>query len=244
MPPPAIVLCYHAVSRDWRSSMSISPAQLEWQVSSLLRRGYVPATFSDAAVGSPGEPSFAVTFDDAFASVRRLALPILERLGVSATVFATTRFADRGGPVRWHGLEPWADGEHAAELEAMRWDDLADLRRRGWEIGSHTVSHPRLPALGDRELRAELEASRERCERMLGAPCTAIAYPYGDVDARTAAAASAAGYRAGAALGSPPVRAGDPLVVPRIGIGHRDRRWRFAVKSAPAILTLRTLVGR
>ena len=224
--------------------MSVTPAQLQWQVSSLLRRGYEPVTFTAAASRSDGGACFAVTFDDAFASVQQLALPILERLAVPATVFTTTRFADEGGRLSWEGLEPYGKGEHAPELEAMRWDDLAALQRRGWEIGSHTVSHARLPALDDLRLAAELRWSRERCEQMLDAPCTAIAYPYGAVDARTTAAASDAGYSAGAALGNPPAPAGNPLEVPRVGIGHRDRPWRFTVKSAPAVLALRTRLGR
>jgi peptidoglycan/xylan/chitin deacetylase (PgdA/CDA1 family) len=240
MSQPLVVLCYHAISEVWRSSMSATPAQLERHVGALLRRGYAPLTFTAAARGEHPGPCFAVTFDDAFASVAGLAFPLLERLGVPATVFVPTSFADDGGQPRWDGLEPWAGGEYARELRAMSWQHLAALRDAGWEIGSHTVSHPRLPELDDRRLADELTRSRRRCEQMLAVPCTSIAYPYGAVDARVSAAALVAGYRAGAALASPPAPAGNPLEVPRVGVGQRDRSWRFAVKTSATVLTLRT----
>ena len=237
-----LVLCYHAISERWRSSMSTSPAQLDRHVRALLKRGYVPLTFTDAVRGACASPCFAVTFDDALASVGEHAFPVLSRLGVPATVFAPTRFAESGGPVRWHGLEQWLAGEHKDELRSMCWSDLAELRRAGWEIGSHTVSHARLPDVDDQRLADELALSKRRCELMLDAPCSSIAYPYGAVDARVAAAAQVAGYSAGAALGSPPRPAGSALEVPRVCLGARDRPWRFATKTSPAMLALRTLV--
>jgi peptidoglycan/xylan/chitin deacetylase (PgdA/CDA1 family) len=243
MSPAALVLCYHAISDDWRCGMSASAAQLERHVRALLRRGYAPVTFSAAADGGHGGRCFAVTFDDAFASVRDHALPILQRLGVPATVFAVTEFADRGRALRWPGLEPWADGPHAHELRPMRWSDLRALQRAGWEIGSHTVTHPRLPELADDQLSDELRISRRRCEQMLDRPCRLIAYPYGAVDARVTAAAAAAGYVAGAALGPPGAATSLPMRAPRVGVAHRDRPWRFSVKTLPATLALRARVG-
>ena len=73
---------------------------------------------------------------------------------------------------------------------------------------------------------------------LLGRPCTSVAYPYGDVDARVIRAAAAAGYEAGAAL---PERQhpASALAWPRIGVYPVDVPWRFRLKSAPLVRRLR-----
>ena len=38
----------------------------------------------------------------------------------------------------------WLDSPHAGELTPMSWDELGELSELGWELGSHTRTHPRL----------------------------------------------------------------------------------------------------
>ena len=78
----------------------------------------------------------------------------------------------------------------------MTWDELRAIAARGFEIGSHTESHPRLTTLSDADLELELRRSRERIEQELGRPCPLVAYPFSDCDARVEQAAEAAGYTA------------------------------------------------
>lgn len=85
----------------------------------------------------PAIRTLAVTFDDAFASVIDRALPILSALEVPATVFVPTGFMDARQPLRWPGIDHWADSEYAHELTSMAWGDLTALAEHGWEVGSH-----------------------------------------------------------------------------------------------------------
>jgi peptidoglycan/xylan/chitin deacetylase (PgdA/CDA1 family) len=172
-----------------------------------------------------------VTFDDAFASVIELALPVLAALGIPGTVFAPTAFMSSRQPMSWPGIERWANTSDAHELTSMCWDDLGVLADHGWEIGSHTRTHPRLTELDDERLVAELAGSRSEFSEELGRECTAIAYPYGDVDDRVALRARQTGYRAGGALGRS-LRRSDPHREPRIGIYNIDSGWRFRLKMA------------
>ncbi len=73
-------------------------------------------------------------------------------------------------------------------------DQLRDLRRRGHEIGSHTLTHPLLPGLDDRELAVEIAGSRRRLESWLGEPVRGFCYPNGDLDQRVVEAVRRAGY--------------------------------------------------
>ena len=84
----------------------------------------------------------------------------------------------------------------------------------------------------------QLLESRLECERQLGAPCTAIAYPYGDVDQPVANAARKAGYAAAARLESSLMPRGE-LQWPRIGIYHGDTGWRFRLKANAAMRRIR-----
>jgi peptidoglycan/xylan/chitin deacetylase (PgdA/CDA1 family) len=226
-----LIICYHAVSDSFPASMSLPAGQLEAQVGSLVDRGYRPATFSDAVRSDSNGPTLSVTFDDGYRSVSEAALPVLSRLGVPATVFVPTAFMGSRQPMTWPGIDRWLSTGHERELVPMGWKELETLSNEGWEIGSHTRSHPRLTRVDDSQLKQELESSRGTLEERLDAPCTAIAYPYGDVDRRVARAAQEAGYLVGAALAAHQLRA-DPMRWPRVGAYREDSFRRFTFKTS------------
>ena len=228
-----LVLCYHGVSHDWESPLSVTPKRLEQHLGALCGRGYRGATFSDAVTRPVTGRTLVVTFDDAYRSVRELALPILQRLGLPGSIYAPTSFIGTGRPMSWPGIEQWLGGPHEHELEPVDWSELADLQGVGWEVGAHTVSHARLTELDDIELARELAESKAGCEDHLGVPCRSIAYPYGAVDDRVERAAAAAGYRCAAALPRR-LHAPRPLEWPRIGMYEGDRPWRFRLKTSPS----------
>jgi peptidoglycan/xylan/chitin deacetylase (PgdA/CDA1 family) len=89
----------------------------------------------------------------------------------------------------------------AQELEMVRpltWDEVGSLDRAGIEIGSHTVSHPFLVQLDDRELLTELSSSKARIEEQIGRVVSSLSYPTGGseyFDSRSMRIASECGYR-------------------------------------------------
>lgn len=234
------MLCYHAVSQSWDSELAVTTEQLERQVALLLRRGYEPARFLDAVSAPVARRTLAITFDDAYRSVHELALPILRELGAPASVYAPTDWIGTERPMRWPGIDGWLGTDHEPELVPMDWGELGELGEEGWEVGSHTRSHPRLTTLDDEQLVAELEGSRSACADGLGRPCETIAYPYGDVDGRVVAATAAAGYQAAGALPHAP-HAPEPLRWPRVGIYRWDGSTRFRLKASPLARRLRSL---
>jgi peptidoglycan/xylan/chitin deacetylase (PgdA/CDA1 family) len=233
-----IVLCYHALSSSWEAELSVKPERFERQVELLVERGYRGVRFSEAVHAGGHEKILAITFDDAFRSVSEIAWPILERLGLPATVFVPTDYIGTTETLRWPGIDRWLDGPFASELAPMSWTELESLAASGWEIGSHTGSHPYLTQLEDAVLRDELARSKVACEQHAVGPCTSIAYPYGDVDARVVAATAQAGYTAGAAL---PQRlaARGALEWPRVGVYQVDDGFRFRLKVSPTFRRVR-----
>lgn len=239
----AIVLCYHALSPTWEAALSTTPERFERQIAMLAARGYRGVSFSEAVCSPPHGRILAITFDDAYRSVLELALPILERYAMPATVFAPTDFIGSEQPMRWAGIDRWLGGPHERELMPMSWTELRTLAEKGWEIGSHTGSHPHLTRIDPHALADELARSKAVCEHQLARPCTSLAYPYGDVDQRVISAAARAGYSTAAAL---PTKLGprDTLAWPRIGVYHVDYDLRFRLKISPLVRRLRGLPPR
>jgi peptidoglycan/xylan/chitin deacetylase (PgdA/CDA1 family) len=207
-------------------------------------------TLTEALRQAPAGKTLAVTFDDAYRSVIERALPVLSRHEAPATVFAPTAYVGSDERRTWSTMSQWAGTPFEVELECMSWDDLRALNAAGWEIGSHSSTHPDLTALGDAELDAELADSRAACEEALQRPCTSLAYPFGAHDRRIAEHARAAGYETGVILDGrvaiPPrslVHPGQPadmLALMRAGI-YRDDGWpRFLAKTSPRVRRLRS----
>lgn len=228
-----LVLCYHGVSETWTDPIATTPERLERQVAGLLRRGYAPTTFRRAVLDPPAPRTLAVTFDDAYGSVLRLALPVLAALGAPASVYAPTSFVGGGRPMSWPGIEHWLGGPHERELVPMGWPELGELADAGWEIGSHSVSHPKLTRVDAGTLASELRESRSEIEARLGRPCDTIAYPFGDVNAAVIEATAAAGYAAAGSVSS--LRPPAALDWPRVGVWREDAAWRFRIKSSAAV---------
>jgi len=236
-----LVLGYHAVSETWPAALAVTTSQLRAQLEWLLERGYRGSTLHDAVTSEPAGPTLVLTFDDAYASVLELAYPILSSLGLRATVFAVTDFAEGDRLLEWPGIDHWRGGRYESELRGLRWHELADLAAGGWEIGSHTCTHPRLTQLSDEALADELRRSRQACERALGLPCLSLAYPYGDFDARVGRAAEEAGYEAAVIEGLARPR---ELAWPRVGVYRENSMRQFRLKVSPTLGRLRTTFGR
>lgn len=234
-----VVLGYHAVSENWPDSLAVPPENLRRQVRWLLDRGYEGTTFYDAVMSPAPTRRFAITFDDGFRSVFAEGFPVLESLGVPATVFTNISLVDAEEIHVGPSLTHWIGGPHEHELRSATWDELRELAAAGWEIGAHSVTHPLLTQLDDTDLDWELTESRRRMEQELGRPCRTMAYPSGDVDARVAAAAGRAGFELAATLPRRlPVKR-DPLMWPRISISRHDTMARFRVKLSPGVQRLR-----
>ena len=235
-----LILCYHAVSEDWPTDYVVTPGDLERQIDHLLARGYRAVTFAEAARGAPGRV-MAVTFDDAYASIADRAYPVLARLGVPGTVFVPTDFPDRREPMSWPGMEGWLDGPHEDELLPASWRQLQRLAEAGWEVASHTRSHPKLTSLSDAELHAELAGSRSELIQRIGGGCGSLSYPFGYYDDRVVRFARSAGYTAAATLLGA-ISAPSPMTTPRIGIYRGEGMGIFRLKVSPTVRRLRARI--
>lgn len=227
-----VFLGYHSVSEDGPPYLSLRPATFERQLDLLLAAGYrsgTRATLERVAAGRtpPGRHAF-ISFDDGFADTATAALPPMAERGLTGLAFVLPGHLDRGAALDW----PEVAGEAArrpALMRSMDWTMLEALVEAGWEVGSHTMTHARLPAQGDEALAQELLDSRRAIERRLGG-CDLLAYPFGAWDARVAVAAARAGYSFAFTLPFGEQATASRLSIPRVTIDDRDTAWRFRAK--------------
>ncbi len=192
VPARVPILTYHSLD-ETGGVISTPPAVFRAQMQDLLARGFTGLRLSDLLEAWEGRKALpdrpvVVTFDDGFQSFADHAAPALEAVGFSATVFAVAGRA--GGDNGW-------DTQPAGvpRLPLLGNEALRDLARRGFEIGSHGMTHAPLRGASASTLAVEVGDSRRALEDTLGRAVTTFAYPYGDAD-EAARRAVAEHYRA------------------------------------------------
>ena len=247
MARPPLIVAYHAVSNSWSSPLAVRPAALDHQLAHLRRHGYVGLTFAESErrrqAGTLPDRSVVITFDDGYRSTLAAA-DILAAHGYPGTVFVVTGFVASGGVLEWPGIQADRGNPRSEEeLRSLTWEELERLVDRGWEVGSHTVSHALLSEVSAQRLERELTDSKDAIATRLGS-CETVSYPYGREDATVAHASQAAGYLAGCTLKGVPSADG-PHLRPRVGLGSRQRglRLRFTV-SPLGLRARRTALAR
>jgi peptidoglycan/xylan/chitin deacetylase (PgdA/CDA1 family) len=175
------VLTFHAL--DERSSViSFSPQVFQHGISKLHGKGYKTLGLTEALgflhrrTPFP-DRSFVITFDDGYQSVYQEAFPVLQRYGMTATVFITTG--------RRKTIEA---GERLSSLQGrfmLSWHEIREMHRSGIAFGAHTVTHPDLTRLSFNDAKAEICRSKAILEDALGASVLSFAYPYGRFNSET-----------------------------------------------------------
>jgi peptidoglycan/xylan/chitin deacetylase (PgdA/CDA1 family) len=173
------VLVYHVigtrVAPNSLEGLYVAPAELRAQVDWLARNGWHAVTLDRVlaywreGVALPKKP-IVLTFDDGYPGDWQYALPIMQAHG-----FPGVLNLQIGNLVPLH---------------------VRQLIRGGWQIASHTFTHPDLTTVDPAQLTHEVRDSRFWLERVYRVPVNVFCYPYGHYDAAVVAAVRRAGYRA------------------------------------------------
>ena len=184
-----VVMCYHRLEGKAGGGLSIEPALFEKHMQEIKDAGLNVISMQDFLAWRRYEKnippkSVLITIDDGYVSGYHVGWPILKKFGFPFTMFVYLNYIGTGG-------------------KSVTWDQLAEMRDAGVEIGCHTVSHldlKRKPSkvAGAYEdwLKDELERSKKTIEDRLGIRCATLAYPFGLHNAKVHEACKAAGYEA------------------------------------------------
>ena len=180
------ILLYHHI-KDFQGrgqQYYVSVADFKEQMRALHEWGYQTLTVTqlvDIILKKEVYPqrSVVITFDDGNLDVYQNAFPVMQSLGLKGTVYVV-----------------------ATELTAnlnLSVDVLKEMAKIGWEIGSHSMTHPDLTK-SDR-LGYEICESRTLLAKEVGVKVMSFAYPYGAYNDHVFQITRDCGYSSGAGLG-------------------------------------------
>jgi hypothetical protein len=164
-----IILLYHRVGAGTSSEVDLPAGLFDDQMAALADSGR--AMSLDAALATldapdpPTEDPVVVSFDDGTGDFVDVAVPILERHAIPATLYVATRWVDAEEPF-------WGEGT------PLGWSGLAEAVATGLvTIGSHTHAHLALETTAVRVAAADLDLSMGLIRDNLDIDPRHFAYP-------------------------------------------------------------------
>ncbi len=221
--PP--VLMYHSISPSRLPdphALRVHPARLDRHLRLLARlrlRGVSLSELVRARERGESRGLVGLTFDDGYTDFLEHAVPVLERHGMTGTVYVV---AGRMG-----GQNEWDTGPR---FDIMTADQVRAVAAAGQEVGSHTMTHARLAGADPAVLAAEVGESRRVLEDVLQAEVAGFCYPYGSYDQAAADAVRAAGYDNACVTGD--YHPGDRVTLPRCYVSPGDTRAHIVARLA------------
>ncbi len=175
MPFTVPILTFHDIA-ERSSVISFSPQIFRQGMTQLHESGYRTLSLIDAANCLRKKEAFparsmVITFDDGYRSVYEEAFPVLQRYGMSATVFLTVGKRNNVNLVR--------DLPSLEGRSMLSWRSVQEMQSYGIVFGAHTMTHPDLTHLPMDEIKEEILESKEIIENALGTTVSTFAYPYG-----------------------------------------------------------------
>ena len=175
---PVPILVYHALGTPPTSEpypgLYVSQQEFQAQMRWLARSGYQAVTLDEVMRAwyrggtLPAKP-IVITFDNGYPEQVTFAPAVLSRYG-------------------WPGVLNEITAGHLSPAQLRR------VLAIGWEVDSHSVSHPDLTTLSPAELRYQVVASRRYLQRTFHIPANSFCYPSSKYDGAVIAAVRAAGY--------------------------------------------------
>ena len=174
--PRIPILMYHSISNQSFPGKApyyqihTTPEIFHTQIENLKKWGYKIVSLRRAveiifSSKMPNEKMAVITFDDAYQDFMIHAYPILRKHGFMAAVFVPT------GTVG--NFSEWL-----LNKKVLSWDELAELSQNGMEIGSHTITHPRLSLLSREKASYEVTHSKNEIEEKLNLEVESFSLPY------------------------------------------------------------------
>jgi len=174
-----ILMYHHIAVSPVDSRYYVSPDKFEDEIRLLHNWAYTPITTTmlvnaiKNGTSLPPRP-IILTFDDANEDNYTNAFPIMKKYGMTGMLYLPYDYIGGTG--------------------YLTVDQIKEMAAAGWEVGSHSLTHPNLMVLEPARLRAEIVDSRKKLQALFKVPILTFAYPFGDVGSASIDYVKFAGY--------------------------------------------------
>jgi len=209
-----IILIYHAVGDGpWAISANNFKKQMQWL------KANVDIVSLTTLLSTPAEKNktrVAITFDDGYACLYDVVLPILQAEDVTAAVYINTGWMGNCEESRKDSNQNL--GHYPGE-KFLTWDEVRILSQNSWEIGSHGVDHINLTKQTEETIKQELILSKLTIENQIKKPCIHFAYTWGQHNELVRNNVCDAGYHHATAAHHGTISVNDdPCTLPRMNV--------------------------
>lgn len=180
------ILTFHSIIDNSQDLWAVSPTVFESEMQWLVDRGYKGISLREFYENAGQGKVVVLTFDDGYKDFFGTAVPILNRLNFSATVFILAGLIGETG--RWRRKE-------LQSSVLLDWDEIRGAIDAGHEIGSHGLYHPKYSRLSKEELKQEIAGSKKIIEENIKTPVVSFSYPYNIYNKQIVGIVKEAGYK-------------------------------------------------
>jgi peptidoglycan/xylan/chitin deacetylase (PgdA/CDA1 family) len=222
------ILTFHNIGYD-DSTHTLNKQQFTDFLSILADNGYHTLRAHDLVDSWPAildqDHNVMLTFDDGYASHKDDVAELLTRYKMTATFFVLSSYVNKQ-----RSTAKFA-GHSNLFLSS---EDLKQMHAAGFEIGSHTHTHPLCGLISDDQFIHEISLSKQILEDAIESCVTTFSFPYGRQKAYTSSNLNAlikAGYLAAFTQSGKKITPKSSLLtLPRINIDRFDTNHTFQRK--------------
>lgn len=171
---PRVVMLHQVTPHAEASGMNMPPAKFEQLLQYLVKKKATFCFVSELDQYQGQRNVFALSFDDGFLDNYQYAYPLLKKYKAKATIYLATQIEG---------------------IEKLNAEQIREMSESGViEFGAHTQHHVNLLKLSDEDAFAEMQASKQDVEALVGR-CPSFAYPFGRFNARHQQMAQEIGFK-------------------------------------------------
>ena len=175
------IIMYHMITNQLpqtkKSGLRVSPEMFESHLQYFTDNNWKFIKMSQIYDYKDSEKVVAITFDDGYLDNYINAFPLLKKYNACATLYLVIDRHDNDWSIKKNIKHNTGALVKEGKLSDTQIHEM--IHSDIFELGGHTISHPYLPNLSNREKEREINDCKEMLEDIFRTKVSSFAYPFG-----------------------------------------------------------------